>query len=113
MENSFNSMDRLLEFGMSMAVAQQMMNTMNHAMNSMQVPGAGNPMITPAAPKFHAYVNGAVAGPLELDEIQKLIENKHINEDTLVWKPGSAGWVMAKNMPEINKLILLTNPAQE
>lgn len=28
-DNSFSSIDRLMEFGMSMGIAQQMINTMN------------------------------------------------------------------------------------
>ena len=39
MENDFNSIDRLVEFGMGIAVAQQMVNTMNYAMSNMAVPG--------------------------------------------------------------------------
>ena len=41
MDNNFNSIDRLVEFGMGMAVAQQMVNTMNYAMSNMKVPGVG------------------------------------------------------------------------
>ena len=42
--NSFFSIDRLVEFGMGMAVAQQMVKTMNESMTSMHVPGAMNKM---------------------------------------------------------------------
>ena len=41
MDNNFNSIERLMEFGMGMAVAQQMVNTMNYAMTNMNVPGVG------------------------------------------------------------------------
>ena len=38
--NSFFSIDRLVEFGMSMAVANQMVQTMNQFMQAMHVPGS-------------------------------------------------------------------------
>ena len=40
--NSFSTIDHLVEFGMGIAIAQQMVNTMNHCIGNMQVPGAGN-----------------------------------------------------------------------
>lgn len=35
--NSFDSIDRLMEFGMGLAVAQQMIATMNHTMREMEI----------------------------------------------------------------------------
>lgn len=37
-EDSFYSINRLVEFGLGMSVAQQMVQTMNTAMTDMQVP---------------------------------------------------------------------------
>lgn len=45
-DNSFNSIDRLLEFGMSMAVANQMINTMNYAMSNMNIAGQSSTLST-------------------------------------------------------------------
>ena len=42
--NSFFSIDKLVEFGMGMAIAQQMVQTMNKSMVDMHIPGAMNPM---------------------------------------------------------------------
>ena len=39
MSTDFSSIDRLIEFGMGMSLAQQMITTMNSAMNNMQVAG--------------------------------------------------------------------------
>ena len=39
-ENSFYSVDRLVEFGLGMAMAQQMVQMMNQTMQSMYVPGS-------------------------------------------------------------------------
>ena len=39
--NDFSSIDRLIEFGLSIAVAQQMMNTVNTCIHQMTIPGTG------------------------------------------------------------------------
>jgi hypothetical protein len=39
-EDSFFSMDRLVEFGMGMVIAQQMVKTMNQSITNMHIPGA-------------------------------------------------------------------------
>ena len=44
-DNSFNSIDRLVEFGLGVAVANQMIATMNACIGGMRVPGGDNPMM--------------------------------------------------------------------
>ena len=55
-DSSFFSIDRLVEFGMGMAVAQQMVKTMNESMTNMHVPGAMNPMEKPKEKFFYAMI---------------------------------------------------------
>ena len=43
-DSNFFSMDRLVEFGMGLTVAQQMIKTMNESMTTMHIPGAMNSM---------------------------------------------------------------------
>lgn len=106
MENSFDSIDRLMEFGMSMAVAQQMMNTMNNAMANMHVAGAGTPVMKTVA-QYYAVINGGQVGPMTEAEVMKMVEADSICEDTQMWKTGAAAWVQAKQLPEINKIFML------
>ncbi len=108
-DESFSSIDRLMEFGMSMAVAQQMIRTMNHAMNNMQAPGAGNSFIAPQPQQYYAVIDGAQVGPMTEEEVSLLIKAKKITEETLVWKPGATAWRVARTMPEINKHLLLNS----
>ena len=57
-DNNFNSIEKMMEFGMSMSIAQQMMQTMNHAMSQMQTPQFNNVnMPVPAPKQFYALVN--------------------------------------------------------
>ena len=62
-DSSFFSINRLVEFGMGMAVAQQMVKTMNESMTNMHVPGAMNPMEKPKEKFFYAMLEGKQAGP--------------------------------------------------
>lgn len=100
---------------MGMALAQQMMTTMNTAMNSMQVAGvnAGTTGQTGCAmrpynnPQWYAVVDGRQLGPLNEAELEKLVVRKDVTDDTLMWRPGMKGWQMACNIPEVNKLMIL------
>ena len=120
--NNFFSIDRLIEFGMSMAVAQQMVQTMNQTMQSMYIPGTMNPMtqaqLSQAAPMpqplpqvFYVVINGNSVGPLSETEVMKIISSKQITKDTYVWKPGMSEWQTVENTPEVLKLVLLAPPA--
>lgn len=105
--NSFSSIDRLMEFGMGMAVAQQMVNTMNHCIGNMQVPGQSPTLGQPAPQGYHIAVNDTVAGPFSPTELDTLAKAKTLTTETLVWKQGMTGWMKAASVPEVNKYILL------
>lgn len=108
--NSFSTIDHLVEFGMGIAIAQQMVNTMNHCIGNMQVPGAGNNLKQGKSPvQYHVLVNNAVAGGFSEEELATLAKAKSLTSETMVWKPGMSGWMQAKNVPEVQKIILL-NP---
>lgn len=110
MDNSFFSMDRLIEFGLSMAVAQQMVNTMNQTMQNMYVPGAMNPMQQPASQIYYAILDDKQSGPYSEQELSRLIADKKVTKDTYVWKPGMIDWQKVENVPDILKLVALTPP---
>ena len=111
-DQSFFSTDRLVEFGLSMAVANQMVGTMNQTMANMHIPGAGNPMRQPEKPKlvYYAVLEGKPAGPFSDTEVARLINEKKMDKNTYVWYPGLKTWVTAENLPEVLKLIALTPP---
>jgi hypothetical protein len=109
-ESSFYSMDRLIEFGMSMAVAQQMVQTMNHTMQNMHIPGAGNPMPKPPERVYYAVLDGKQAGPFSETELARLLGEKKVSKETYVWYPGLREWKTAENVPEIVRLVALMPP---
>jgi hypothetical protein len=110
-DNSFNSLEKLMEFGMSMAVAQQMMQTMNHAMTNMQTPQFQNlSMQMPKTNHFYALVNDIPQGPFTEQELSSHILAARVTEETLIWFDGLPGWMNAHQIAEVSKLFLLKPP---
>lgn len=109
-DNSFFSINRLVEFGMGMAVAQQMVKSMNESMKDMHVPGAMNPMEKPEQKFFYAMIEGNQAGPFSEQELSRLIAEKKIVNETYIWMPSLPDWKMAEQIPEVLKLVALAPP---
>lgn len=109
-EESFFSINRLVEFGMSLAVAQQMVQTMNNAMANMRVPGAMNPMQSTSQQFYYAMIDGKQTGPFSEQELSRLIADRKIVKETYIWKPGLAKWEVAEKLPEVLKIVALSPP---
>ncbi len=109
--NSFYSIDRLMEFGLGLGVAQQMVQAMNQAMNNMHVPGSVNTIPRPQT-EYPIYVvlNDAIAGPFSTSEFGTLVRNGSVNKDSLVWLPGMNAWEKVQSVPSVLKIIALTPP---
>jgi hypothetical protein len=112
-ENSFFSINRLIEFGMSLAVAQQMVQTMNNAMTNMHIPGADNPIQSATVQFYYVIIEGNQLGPFSEQELSRLITEKKVVKETYIWKPGLLNWEIAEHLPEILKLVALTPPPFE
>jgi membrane protease subunit (stomatin/prohibitin family) len=76
-----------------------MMNNMGQNMNQQQN--------TPPPPPIIAYsvsVNGQTAGPFNLQQLQHMVQNGQLTQNTHVWKQGMAGWEVAGNVQELASL---------
>jgi hypothetical protein len=109
-DDSFFSINRLVEFGMSLAVAQQMVQTINNAMTNMHVPGAMNPIQSSPQQFYYAMIEGNQAGPFSEQELSRLISEKKVVKETYIWKPGLVKWEIAEKLPEVLKLVALSPP---
>jgi len=128
-EKNFYSIDRLMEFGMSTSIAQQMVNNMNHHMKNMFIPGAGNPMQpsqqgsnSPLSPQqmseieiipepvYYALIDGKQSGPYCETELARLINEKKLTKETYIWFTGINEWTKAENVPTILRLVALVPP---
>lgn len=110
MSNSFYSLDKLIEFGMSMAVANQMVSSMNQSLNQMQVPGGMPNSQQPSANIYFVVIEGQQRGPYSLTELSRLIAEKKVLKETYIWKPGMPQWDLAENVSEVLQLVAITPP---
>ena len=109
-DNSFFSIDRLVEFGMGMAMAQQMVRTMNYAMNSMQVPGVDRKMQNVPQSIYYVIIEGQQTGPFSESEMGRLVADKKVTSSSYVWKPGMPAWQTADKVPDVLRIVALTPP---
>lgn len=121
--NNFYSVDKLVEFGLSMAVANQMVNSMNTALQNSYIAGAqmtshGSQLsmqnkgvnttsqLPPDAPQnISVVIENRTIGPLTPLEFCLLIDKKIIISSTLAWLPGMTDWKQIIDIPELLKLI--------
>lgn len=109
-EQSFFSVDRLLEFGLGMGMAQQMVGMMNQYMQSMYVPGSIQSMPKPMPQTYYVAIDGQQVGPLNDSELSQLISQKRVTKDSLGWVPGMVSWQKIEQIPAILKVVALTPP---
>lgn len=111
---SFYSIDRLVEFGLSVGIATQMANSMNVSLQSMQIPGARNNMQASAlsvdGSLYYAVIEGGAVGPLSVAELSRLIDEGRVTKETYIWKSGMPAWKLAEEFPEVLRLVALTPP---
>jgi hypothetical protein len=114
--NSFGfSAERLIEFGIGMSLANQFTRMMNQTMaetmqqwpSTMHAPGGLPPRL------YYAALDGRQAGPFSETEIVRLINDKRIVKETLVWHQGMTEWKAAQDVPEILRIIALSPPPFE
>lgn len=109
-DNDFYSMDRLIEFGLGVNIARQMIDSMNQGMQNMYIPGSMQNVQSQQSTLYYVAIEGKQAGPFNESEMMQLVNLRKINKDTLAWMPGMTAWQPIENVPAILKLIALTPP---
>ena len=111
-DNNFYSLDRLVEFGLGLGMAQQMVRTMNESMRQMYVPGSIQSMPNSVTPQqvYYVAIDGKPVGPMSDRELSQLITSKKVDKNTLAWMPGMATWQPIEQVSAILKIIALTPP---
>ncbi len=104
-------MDRLLEFGLGIAMAQQMIQVMNESMKNMYVPGAMN-NLQPAQTQtfYYALLDDVQAGPFSEQELSRLVAEKKVTKETYIWRLGMLQWQKAMELPDVLRLVALAPP---
>jgi len=109
-DNNFFSINNLVEFGIGMTIAQQMVKSMNQSIETMKVPGASMHNQASVETLFYAIIDGNQMGPLSNHDITQLVRDKKIVNETYLWRPGMPSWDIAEKIPEVIKLVALTPP---
>lgn len=109
-DNDFSSIDKLVEFGMGIAIAQQMVGAMNHALKSARIPGLQTPMVDAPTNQYHVLVDAKPGGPFTDREMAQLIAEGRLNTHSLVWRVGMLNWDRAENVPDVFRLLILSPP---
>lgn len=109
-EQTFPTLDRLMEFGLSMGLAQQMISMMNNTMKTMQIPETAQP-IQPRVGEWYIVVDNKASGPFSETDIKKRLLSKELNKDSLVWCQGMSHWQSIEHTPAILKLFMQLPPA--
>ena len=77
-----------------------MMNNMGQNMNQQQ----NTPPPPPPTIAYSVSVNGQTAGPFNLQQLQQMVQNGQLTQNTHVWKQGMADWETAGNVQELYSL---------
>lgn len=109
-EESFFSIDRLVEFGMGMAMAQQMVKVMNESLQNMYIPGTMNSMQPSPSQVYYVIINKTQIGPLSESDLSKLIIERKVTKDTYAWVPGMQNWQPIEQIPNILRLVAIAPP---
>lgn len=107
--NENNSIDKLVEFGLGVSVARQMIHMMNSTMQSMCVPG--QTINQPKQKEWFVAIDRKPSGPYSGEDMKKLLLDKKLEQNDLVWCSGMREWQQAKNVPEILKMIIQLPPS--
>lgn len=93
--------------GAGFAMANQMAQTfVNNPSNS----GAGTPPPLSSEISFFVAINSQQAGPFTMSQLNDLLKNGQLTQDSLVWKNGMANWDKAASQTELQSLFANTPP---
>lgn len=92
--------------GVGMGVGFGMGNMMTNMMNQNQMGANQSGAVPPPPPitQFHVVINGAQAGPFNLQQLQGMVGSGQLTRQTLVWKAGMANWAAAELQTELAQL---------
>ena len=90
------------------AMGQQMAGMMNNLGQQMQG-GMNTPRPIPQV-QYHVLINGQQSGPYQTPQLQQLVQNGQLTQQTYVWKPGMANWDLAGNIQELAALFVSMTP---
>ena len=110
MEDNFYSINKMIELGMSLALSQQMVKIINDSINTVKIQGTIQNFVSLNAYQFYVVINGNQQGPISTQDILNLIQEKKIDKQTLIWKPGMQSWETIEKVSEVLNLFSMIPP---
>jgi hypothetical protein len=88
------------------AMGNQMAGMMNQMGNNMNPQTPPNNQMPPPPPvtQYLLSVNGQQAGPFNMQQLQQMVMNGQLVNNTYVWKQGMPNWVEAGQVMELQSL---------
>lgn len=108
-DNGINAFRQQAQMGaaMGMSTAPQMPGMGG----APQMPGMQMKQATPQV-SYMVGVNGQQAGPFDWNQLQLLVSQGQLTQQTYVWKQGMANWDFAGNVQELQPLFMNAAPPQ-
>lgn len=91
-DQDFSALERLTELGFGLAIAQQMVSTMNHVMAQSTLSGTVRASNAQDQQAFYVVENGAVGGPWSRAQLQAAVLSGRLQRDSYAWTPGMSQW---------------------
>jgi hypothetical protein len=76
-----------------------------------QMPGMSMKQATPQV-SYMVGVNGQQAGPFDWNQLQQLVQQGQLTQQTYVWKQGMPNWAFAGQVQELQPLFMNAAPPQ-
>ncbi|SEW25085.1 Membrane protease subunit, stomatin/prohibitin family, contains C-terminal Zn-ribbon domain [Cognatiyoonia koreensis] len=96
-----------LGMGMGMAMANQMNNPWTQRQPQAAPPAPPPP---PVEHVWHIAENGQTKGPFSKADLGRMVSEKSVTRDTMVWTPGQDGWMKADDVQELAQLFTVMPP---
>lgn len=106
-DNGINAFRQQAQMGAAMGAATQMPGMGG----APQMPGMQMKQATPQV-SYMVGVNGQQAGPFDWNQLQLLVSQGQLTQQTYVWKQGMANWDFAGNVQELQPLFMNAAPPQ-
>jgi hypothetical protein len=60
--------------------------------------------------QYMVYANGQQSGPFTIPQLQQMVMQGTLNQQTYVWKQGMANWAAAGTVAELGTLFMTNTP---
>ena len=98
----FNPVTMMAGMALGGAVGQNIVGTMNNAMQGVGNSGTTPPPIPTVA--YHIAKDGKDCGTFDINKLKELIISGELTRNTLVWKQGLSTWIKASDAEELKDL---------